>query len=233
MRRQKLSYGSRTYNSLNPLVRLAHRARLERALRLVPPVSGLLLDYGCGDGTFGTKLSERLGTDSIVIGYEPYMELSKDCKIEVCRTWKEVEIKCTELGPPMVITCFEVLEHFSADTQAETLKRMYKILPSNGWLIVSVPVEVGVVSLLKNLFRRAQYGGHSLYSWRNILKSILHIQIPEARRGGEYLSHMGFYYTDLERIIASIFEIDDRVCSPFSQLGPRLNSQEFYLGRRK
>jgi hypothetical protein len=46
-------YRRSTYDSLNPLIRFAHRSRLQKALGLVNAKSGYnVLDYGCGDAHF-------------------------------------------------------------------------------------------------------------------------------------------------------------------------------------
>lgn len=224
-----VDYHARTYNSPNPLVRFAHRARLKVALDVMPPAKGWILDFGCGDGYFCSLLSRRVDGEAMVVGFEPFMAARAGDTTEILRSWEDVERRCDDLGPAQIVTCFETLEHFSPAKQESTLQCIRRILADDGYLLISVPVEGGFPSVVKNLSRRLKFGGATTYSWRNIAKSWLWMAIPEAREGGDYLSHMGFYFVDLEKVLQRSFIINRRVTSPFRSLGPALNSQVFYI----
>lgn len=236
----QMTYYGRTYDSPNPLVRFAHRARLNIALNLLLQIKSnqiksnqWVLDYGCGDGLYANRLSELLGGDTRIIGYEPYMESLPGNQIEIVRSWSEVKDKQSKLGLASAVTCFETLEHLTEDAQRDALRNMRSLLSGDGVLIVSVPIEGGIPSLVKNLVRRSRYHKSDVYTWRNILRSIFWLPVTEARQGPGYLSHMGFFYRDLEKIIIEYFVIDRRHGSPFRWMGSSLNSQIFYLLRPK
>jgi SAM-dependent methyltransferase len=197
----------------------------------VPPMRGWILDFGCGDGHFCSLLSSRLSNQVNVVGFEPFMAPHAGGTTEILRSWEEVERRRKEAGPAQIVTCFETLEHFSPAQQESTLKSIRHILADDGHLLISVPVEGGFPSLVKNLLRRVKYGGATTYRWRNIGRALLWKAIPEARQGSDYLSHMGFYYPDLETILQRHFIIRQRVTSPFQSLGPGLNSQVLYVVR--
>lgn len=145
----------------------------------------------------------------------------------VVKSWEDVEALCDQLGKPSVVTVFEVFEHFPLRLQETTLERIAGILTEDGQLVISVPVEGGLPALVKNGLRRARYGGHGVYSTRNIIRSALWRPVPEAREGSDYLTHMGFYYTDFLNVISRCFRIISTVASPFPGLPASLNSQVF------
>ena len=183
------------------------------------------MDFGCGDGYFCSLLSSRLGGRANVVGFEPFMAARAGGTTEILRSWEDIERRRQEAGPAQIVTCFETLEHFSSGEQENTLQRIRSILADDGHLLISVPVEGGLPSVVKNLLRRQKYGGATTYSWKNIGKASLWMAILEAREGSDYLSHMGFYFADLEKILQRTFTVSRRVASPFRSLGPWLNSK--------
>ena len=99
--------------------------------------------------------------------------------------------------------------------------------------MISVPVEGGIPALVKNIFRRARYGGRGVYSSKNIVRSALWKPVPEAREGADYLTHMGFYYHDLLDLIDNRFIRLKLVPSPFNNLPATLNSQIFLVAKMR
>jgi len=105
-----------------------------------------------------------------------------------------------------------------------------EILSNEGHVLVSVPIECGLPSLPKIIFRRSRYGREQrgVYNVQNMMRSLFELPIPEHRTGKDYLSHMGFYFKDLEILFEKFFHIEARKYSPFPAIGPQLNSQVFY-----
>ncbi len=130
------------------------------------------------------------------------------------------------------ICCLEVLEHLSSANQAKEIERLLELLDATGTLIVSVPIEVGIPSLCKNLARLCLRQTHGNTSLKTILRSLFGMKIE--RGDGSFIhTHIGFYYQDLERVIrASGLEIVKRVFSPIKPLGRLVNSQVFFVLRR-
>lgn len=226
-----MSYHGNTYDSPNPLIRFAHRRRLEKALEMIGNSANLrLLDYGCGDGLFLAKLAQRHHCADRIFGFEPYMNVLPKSNINIFREWESAEQQFQGDQAATIVTCFEVFEHLPLDKQAQALVQIRRVLRQDGRLIISVPIECGLPSLPKNIFRYMRFSRtqYDIYNLKNIVKSVLSIPIPECRSGSDYLSHMGFYFKDLEKIIEQYFLIIKKTYSPFFVLGASWNSQVFY-----
>ncbi len=106
-------------------------------------------------------------------------------------------------------------------------------MEDNGTIIISVPIEKGLSSLLKKIIRILLNQQHPNTSFKTIIKSFLSINFD---RGNEsYLhSHMGFYYNDLENIFDKVeLSIHRKLFSPIKFLGPLINSQIFYILKKR
>jgi hypothetical protein len=147
----------------------------------------------------------------------------------IVKDWSDVK----EMAPFNCVTCFEVFEHFNQERQQKLLNDIHSVLCDGGSLIVSVPIEKGLPSVVKNIIRRRFCKDKITYSTKNIIHSLLGKKIPELRNGDGYLSHIGFYFKDLEPFFLPHFEIVKKSFSPFSFLGSHLNSQVFYLLKKR
>jgi len=229
-----MGYEDYTINSKNLLARFAHRTRGKVALSYVHLHSeSKVLDFGCGDGDFLSHLSADSGSSKLV-GFEPYMEPKKVASaLNIFRNWDEITAFCDANGLFETITCFEVLEHFSKERQIEAIDKIHKLLEPNGEFIVSVPIEKGLPVIPKNLRRIAisYKGNEEIYTLKNIACSLFGIKsqsLDRLRKGEDFLSHMGFCFTDLEDLLREKFIISKLSYSPFPKLPYFLNSQVFY-----
>ena len=226
------NYGDYTYNAQNPLQRFSHRRRFHNAIAAIPVNDNIrLLDFGCGDGLFLNKLKEVLNNKTVfLMGYEPFMPPVHNNAVTITASWEEV----VKEAPFNYITCFEVLEHFDENLQRETLKKISQLLDDDGVLIVSVPIEKGFPALVKNIARRftCPKRERHLYSIKNIMAACFKKKLPQYRTGSNYLSHLGFYHTDLEKLFLDDFVMVKKRFSPFTSLGSQLNSQVFYKLRK-
>lgn len=229
-----MAYENKTVNSKNPLARFAHRTRGKVALSYVHLHSeSKILDFGCGDGDFLSKLLADSSSLKLV-GFEPYME-SKNVSsvLNIFRSWDEITTYCDMNGLFDTVTCFEVMEHFSKERQIEAIDKILRVLKADGDFIISVPIEKGLPVIPKNLRRIAlsYKGNEEIYTLKNIACSLFGIKsqsLDRLRQGEDYLSHMGFYFTDLEDLLRKKFEISKVSYSPFPKLPYFLNSQVFY-----
>jgi len=234
-------YDSYTVNSRNILARFAHRKRTSLAIRFAEKIQpSRILDFGCGDGNYLLSLNNTMAKkDRVFVGYEPYMD-SKELngKVDIFHDWAAIG-RIAESGELFdLVTCFEVLEHFSEEQQERHLKKIKSVLTKNGFVLISVPIETGFVALIKNLRRviTVYKGNEHIYSSKNILLSIIgkkSREIHNLRSKEDYLPHMGFNYVELRRLIDSMFHIEKVLYSPLPFLGPHLNSQVFFLFRNK
>ena len=115
------------------------------------------------------------------------------------------------------------------ENQYEALRKMHSIVKDTGRVIISVPIEKGFPALVKNLIRKLNlpHSNH-IFTSSNILKSFLGRNLLELRNDPGYMSHMGFYFTDLETEIKKLFTIELKSYSPIGGPTYQTNSQVFY-----
>lgn len=183
------------------------------AVKLIDPQPGQrILDYGCGDGHLMDLLNP-----AEVVGFDP--NANGDPRIV-----RELPSSLFD-----VITCCEVLEHVSLGEANRILVNCQKLLKPKGKLIVSVPLEVGPSSLLKNVVRYAVVRPRETnLTIANVLKIACYTPIERLDYGDGYFGHMGFDYLEIERILRRHFTIKRRVFSPVPMFGWAMNSQVFY-----
>jgi SAM-dependent methyltransferase len=226
-------YEALTTKNSSALKRFSHGMRFKIALELLDPQPGdRILDFGTGDGFMLTKI--RSAADCRVTGYEP---ASPNYEEAVERLRKEpaggsIDIVNSLEGLPSAfnkICCLEVLEHLSEEVQRKEITRMLQLLTGDGKLIISVPIEVGLPSLLKNLARIVLGQTHGNTNLKTITRSLLGLRVR--RSGGAYdPSHIGFNYHDLEKLLLSMrLEVTGKLFSPIKLLGGMVNSQVFFV----
>ena len=226
------NYGDYTYNARNPLKRFSHRKRFQKSIASIPTNNVIrLLDFGCGDALFLNRLKTVLNEKCFLMGFDPIMQPIESNSVNITASWEEV----VKEAPFDYITCFEVLEHFDENLQIETLDKLSKLLSDTGYLVLSVPIENGLPSLVKNFIRKFSCSKKDLplYSINNIMAACLKKKLLQYRTGSNYLSHLGFYHTDLEKVLFNDFTIVEKSFSPFSWLGAQFNAQVFYRIRKK
>lgn len=228
------SYLDRNYNSKNPLRRFAHRTRFKKSIQSIESNSEYsLMDFGCGDGTFMNQLNLRSSSVKLV-GFEPIMDSIEGNQIEIYKNWEDIISKSKTIEGFDYVTCFEVLEHFSPENQLEALKKMNSVLKKDGKVIISVPIEKGFPALVKNLIRRVNLPQSvHIFSYKNIWNSFLSRSLLHLRQDPGYMSHMGFYFTDLEDEIGKLFKQEKKSFSPFGGPSHHFNSQVFFTLTKK
>ena len=97
------------------------------------------------------------------------------------------------------ITCFEVLEHLDKNGQKSALQNIKRMLRKDGVILISIPIEIGLSSLIKNGLRIITRQSHDAANLRNIIKSFLGLAV--VRKASPYISsHIGFDFRDLESV---------------------------------
>lgn len=227
-----MPYANWTYKAKNPIQRLSHERRFEKSCRLletVLPEGGALLDFGCADGFLLSKLKGRLPSITILNGYEPFPDSKVDDSLTIFNDEAQLAGRVYD-----VVSCFEVLEHFSQVNAEKLIRTMKEHLAPGGLLVVSVPVEGGPVGLFKGLTRKLFDRRLSYqYTWRNLWRTLWFMPLDEWRQADGYLDHIGFYFRNLLPILEKDFTLQDVEYSPFPIPGQLINSQIYAVFRRK
>ena len=229
------NYADYTYNSKNLLKRYAHRKRFKKSKESIRIREGMkLLDFGCGDALFLNQLISESKATVTLLGYEPFLECISGNTAQIETEWKKISVFVDRNGAFDYVTCFEVLEHFSEKKQREILEMILPILSDQGSLIVSVPIEFGFPSVIKNIIRRfSDKSKRHIYSFKNIKSSFFKHSIPALRQSNDYIFvHTGFYFQDLEKLFSSYYTIVKKTYSPLGFGGAGINSQVFYELRK-
>lgn len=229
----RMSYAELTVENPSWLKRFSHTRRFDFALALLAVNdTDDVLDYGTGDGFMLRKVLSA--NPQHVVGYEPietqYKQLvdaidKLDARnVSLINELGSIENRCFSK-----ICCLEVLEHLTEENQRALLASIRKLLRAGGVVVISVPIEIGLSGLIKNIVRFLLGQLHPNTTLPNVLKSFLGWKID---RGDEdYISsHIGFDYRELEKTIcASGFKIKEKRFSPFDRLGAFTNSQVFFV----
>jgi 2-polyprenyl-3-methyl-5-hydroxy-6-metoxy-1,4-benzoquinol methylase len=194
------TYDNRTINSSNPFVGFAHRSRYKKMIKYLTPrlELGKVLDYGCGTGVLISELN-NIKPDCCV-GYEPFFttEYCKD-NLPIYSDYNDIQ----KNAPYKTITICEVMEHLQWTELAKILLRFDEILSPDGAIVVSVPIEIGPVILLKEL-HRSKYEKKWTYRFFEFLGALI-FGITGYRENPDdsYMPHKGFDFRHLIRFIKS------------------------------
>ena len=228
-----MSYSELTIENPSLLKRFSHTKRFDIALELLAVErNDEILDYGTGDGFMLKKLLSA--NPQSVVGYEPMESQYKQLEEFISKQGIDNvaiigDLSCIETSRFDKICCLEVLEHLTEDNQILVLTSIKCLLKNGGRAVVSVPIEVGLSGLLKNIARCILRQAHPNTTFLNIFKSFLCLKIERGQEA--YISsHIGFDYHDLEGLIVSVgFEIKSKHYSPLKGFRGFINSQIFFV----
>lgn len=222
MKKKEYIYSDYTYNSKNPIARFAHRNRLSIASRITAAHKfDSILDYGAGDCHFLSNL--QVNSNTKMYAYEPVMKVNPPSHIQLLTNLDDLIDQKYD-----IITCFEVLEHFNIEEQKNMLQTFSEMMKPDSIVIISVPIEIGFPSLIKNI-RRMVIGDDNKHLFKNTIKCFLGLPVPERQNyQGYHPSHIGFNHNDLEKLFHTNFSVEKKQFSPFGRLPVFLNSQVFY-----
>jgi 2-polyprenyl-3-methyl-5-hydroxy-6-metoxy-1,4-benzoquinol methylase len=248
-------YAQKQLLSRSALVRWSHGSRFNLARDLVAPVAGRrLLDYGCGDGTF-LALVQDLFPDAL--GADIDGDQIADCAVRFASLPGITFLTTDRLagsshaGRYEVVVCMEVLEHCPDDVQPRVLDQIRDVTAPGGMVVVSVPIEIGLPLVAKQSARalvalsgRREYGTRERYSLAELARLVMagpDTVFPREEYAGaagdgrttRFTGHKGFNWRALERAIAARLTIERWLFSPLPMLGSLLNSQVWFVCRRR
>jgi cyclopropane fatty-acyl-phospholipid synthase-like methyltransferase len=209
----EIPYEKQTVDNPNPIARFAHRSRMRRSRRLVMPFlkgSARLLDYGCGQGRFLHDLANEInGQQSQVTlrGYDPYQSAQFD--------GYRITSDPAEIAPASVdiLTSLEVCEHLTGPETDEFVEFAVKVLPREGRLLVSVPIEIGPSVLAKEASRSILHRRRPDLSASELFRAAF-VGTPPRRAEDVKDSHRGYDWRVTHRRLLENFSCDHIEFSP-------------------
>lgn len=229
-----MSYAKFTRDNKSKIKKFSHQKRFDVAIKLIdlePEES--LLDFGTGDGYLLEKLFYTTQNRNLY-GYDPidfmYDELQQTISKNNLNSIKITNnLSAFNHKTFNVVSCLEVLEHFSEKEQRSRILEIKNFLKDDGRIIISVPIETGLPSLLKNIIRFFIKQGKEGGTIKNTLKSFLGLKIERQKEGYIY-THVGFNHKNLEKLFKECgLKTVKKEFSPFKFLYGTLNSQVFYI----
>lgn len=216
-----ISYDRQTLESPNPLARFAHRFRHSYGAELLAtstPTSGSVADFGAGTGALLRTLS-GLRPDVTLVAIEPYMQVT-DFEGRVVPSLDDLDSQSLD-----VLSAFEVCEHLSDEAVAQFLGDAGRVLRDSGLLIVSVPIMIGPVVLLKESNRAWLNHRGFDYSIRELERAF--IGRPVQRPADRGPTHKGFDFREFDSKVRCAFTRSGLDRSPMRRLPWWANSQVF------
>src|SRR5687768_7022879 len=222
-------YARKQIFSRDRLVAFSHARRFDMAISLARPFRGMrVMDFGSGDGTFLAMLMMTPHAPAVGVGAELASDVVSDCRRRYEKEPRLQFVQVDELERPAhvkrydAVFCMEVLEHV-VDWGPE-LARMARLLSPGGKLVVSVPVEIGLPVVVKQIVRQVagwrkigHYPGTTPYSWGELASAVLagnrqHLTRPVFDTGnGPTHDHKGFNWKVLRDHLSRQFVIEQIV----------------------
>ena len=252
---QQGHYARKQIFSRNAIVAWSHQRRFAVARELAAVAAGgVLLDYGCGDGTF-VALSHDLFRETV--GADIDVDQVRDCSTRLNGTAGVRFLPIDALRDPShdarydAVVCMEVLEHCPSDVQPEVLKDLDRMVRRDGVVVISVPIEIGPTLAVKQAVRAtaaaaglSEYADRERYRLSEFVRMALAtdstrierpMTVAAAASGAtvRFHGHKGFNWRALQRLIESVFVVERRRYSPLPITGPWLNSQVWFVCRKR
>lgn len=228
--------------SKNFLTSFRYQRRLKITHRLLAPYitkKTVMLDIGCGDGTWLRYISRFIGSG---FGIDAGWSNASD---EWVLFPENISVaKSDFLTYPFksnaydMVCCFETLEHV-ADPQ-KVINIIKQCLKRGGVAAISIPIEVGLSVFMKELaallirYKRT-IDPDRAWSFTELAKALFYDvdEIKKKRLESKNFGHKGFDYREVEKIIYENFNDVRWQGTPFRLFGKIMNVGIVYIGFKK
>lgn len=122
----------------------------------------------------------------------------------------------------------ETLEHIDEEILDAYLQKVSEQISKNGYLLITVPNEIGPVFLLKFFLKRILHGKGYTYTFQELFWQMLGITSKVERN-----EHKGFSYKELKILLDRYFSIESSKGLPFKFLPKILNFSVSFIYRPK
>lgn len=193
-----------------------HFKALEYSAGKIESAKGHVAEIGCGEGYFLPTLSYHFNDVVAIDSSEKMLNIAqKYFKYENVVYIKDdislpESLKITQKQYHWVV-CLETLEHIP-DIE-EALKNIIKMVLPRGKILLSVPVEIGVPLLIKEIGRYVSYGKGSGWIFSEFLSKL--IRGNKNIKRYKYGSHMGFDYREVISMIQNTSSVNIQEISFF------------------
>jgi len=214
--------------------------RFQKALEAAGQSPGArVLEFGCWQGYFLPSLLKNYGevwavdndACSLVEKVPEYfttLQMARAlCQAEAAAMARLRLIKADGSHLPFrrggfdLIFCLDTLPFITGEAKQSTLLEFGRILRPGGRLIISLPIEMGPVLLLRQALRRLSGAWRDRYSWRELLRAVCFRTAAHARPA-EFANLKGYEYREDLAQIAAHFMVQSLRFLPCHGLG-RLN----------
>ncbi len=231
-------YSSYTYSSPNLIKRTLHQNRYKNLLKgLKIDRNTRVLDIGAGDGRlFRIMIDEHSADPNKLIAFDPIPSIINQFNILV----PEVQIfsDCKEIATPNTdskfdyIFCCEVFEHLTDSQIEDVMAEFERLAAPDTIFVVEVPIELGPVGLMKNVYRRFNSGVD--ISFTLMIKALLGIKQERPSRftaEGESFDHPGYSFRVTRQILSRIMIISSEFNDPFRHAPFVVNNSRIFIGK--
>ena len=188
----------KSWLSKTRIVNRFHWAALKHAAALVQDNAGTVVEIGCGEGYLIPTLSKYSDRVVAVDVSEKMLNTAKSYfplpntvfMLDDITSPKHPELTTSQYD---WVICLEVLEHLPKWDVG--MRNLIRLLRPGGTLLVSMPVEVGLPLLLKEMGRIASYGRGSGWKCSHFFRKLFGSRFSVPRK--DYGSHMGFDYREV------------------------------------
>ncbi len=171
-------YSNYLYNSKSAFIRLYAYLPFIFALKTINKLNDLcVLDIGCADGPFLPTLNYNINKIFAVDINNNYLIESKSLIKNNLRNSRRINLFCLDAHNfPFIdskfdlIFCLEVLEHVK--DPIIMIKEIFRILKKNGMVICTLPIEIGIPLLIRNLVGKIFKYNRPRYTTKEFLRNI-------------------------------------------------------------